>query len=205
MGDLSVADVLTTTRTFRRKLDLTRPVPREVIMGCLDLAVHAPSGSNRQGWRFVVIDEPDLRSAIAHYYRLGSAANLSGRAPTPDQLADFESATYLADHLHEVPALVLACQSGRPPTSPAKSASFYGSIFPAVWSFMLALRSQGLGTSLTTAHLAHEREVADVVGIPFDSVTQVALLPVAYLRAGSVSPGARIPAERVTSWNGWTA
>ncbi|WP_307829442.1 nitroreductase family protein [Antrihabitans stalagmiti] len=197
--------MLTTTRTFRRKLDLTRPVPREVIMGCLDLAVHAPSGSNRQGWRFVVIDEPDLRAAIAHYYRLGSAANLSGRVPTPEQLADFESATYLADHLHEVPALVLACQSGRPPTSPAKLASFYGSIFPAVWSFMLALRSQGLGTSLTTAHLAHERAVADVVGLPFDSVTQVALLPVAYLRAGNVSPGARIPAERVTSWNGWTS
>lgn len=200
------AELLTTTRAFRRRLDLTRPVDRQDLLDCLEIAVHAPSGTNRQPWRFVVVVDPDLRQRIAEYYRTGFGAYLSARTPRPDQRADLASGRYLADHLHEVPALILVCSVGRPPEQPSalRSASFYGSIYPAVWNLMLALRTRGLGSTMTTAHLAYEREVAELLGIPFDEVTQVAMLPVAHLTPGPVPPArARIPAAELTGWDGW--
>ncbi|MEV0294036.1 nitroreductase family protein [Nocardia sp. NPDC050710] len=200
------AELLTTTRAFRRRLDLTRSVDRQDILACLDIAVHAPSGTNRQPWRFLVVQDPALRQQIAEYYRKGFGAYLSARAPRPDQLADLASGQYLAEHLHEVPALVLICSLGRPPADPTplRLASFYGSIYPAVWNFMLALHERGLGSTMTTAHLAYEREIADLLGIPFDEVTQVALLPVAHLRPGSDAPARRrTPAAELTSWDRW--
>ncbi|MFC9895185.1 nitroreductase family protein [Nocardia sp. NPDC127579] len=196
-------ELLTTTRAFRRRLDLTRPVERQELLDCLDIAVHAPSGTNRQPWRFLVLTDPSVKQAVAEYYRKGFAANLSGRTPRPDQLRDLDSGRYLAEHLPEVPALVLVCVPGRPPESPVRLASFYGSVYPMVWNLLLALHSRGLGATLTTAHLAFEREVAGLLGIPFDEVTQVALLPVAHLRPGAPAPGPRIAAAEVTRWNRW--
>ncbi|MEC3918568.1 nitroreductase family protein [Nocardia sp. CDC160] len=198
-------DLLTATRAARKRLDLHRPVADQDIRECLDIAVHAPSGSNRQPWRFVVVRDPALKSQIAEYYRKAFAANLSGRTPRPDQLADLSSGQYLADHLAEVPALILVCSLGRPPAdpSPLRLASFYGSIYPAVWNLQLALRARGLGSTLTTAHLAYEREIADLLGIPFDEVTQVAMLPVAHLLPGSDKPVRRTPAAELTGWDGW--
>ncbi|MBJ8345383.1 nitroreductase family protein [Antrihabitans sp. YC2-6] len=195
---------LTTTRAYRRRLDLTRSVPREVVTACLDIAVHAPSGSNRRAWQFVVVDDPEVRSEIASFYRRGFTENLVGKTPGPAQRADFESAQYLADRLHQVPVLVIACQTGRPPDSAPKLASFYGSIYPAVWSFMVALRARGLGSSLTTAHLAYEREVAALLGIPYGEVTQVALIPLAYLKDDPPSSKPRSAAP-LTHWNRWPA
>lgn len=199
----SVDEALTTTRAFRRKLDLTRPVEREVIEECLNVASHAPTGSNRQGWRFVVVDRPDTKNAVAQIYRRGFADNISGRTPTPQQRVEFESAAYLAEHLHEAPVLVLACQSGRLPAdaSAKQLAGFYGSVYPAVWSFMVALRSRGIGSSFTTAHLTYERDVAEVLGIPYDDVTQVALLPVAYLKTNAGGRSRRNPVP--VHWNSW--
>ncbi|QBS43684.1 nitroreductase family protein [Nocardia sp. CS682] len=198
-------ELLTTTRSFRRRLDLTRPVERRDLLECLDIAIQAPSGSNRQPWRFLVVQDPETKQQIAEYYRKGFAANLAGRTPRPDQLGDLASGRYLAEHLAEVPALVLVCSLGRLPASapPLRSASFYGSIYPAVWNFMLALRERGLGSCLTTAHLAYEREVADLLGIPFDEVTQVAMVPVAHMLPGSDRPGRRTPAAEVTNWDRW--
>ncbi|MEV0250957.1 nitroreductase family protein [Nocardia sp. NPDC050712] len=198
------ADLLTTTRAFRRRLDLTRPVTRPELLDCLDIAVHAPSGTNRQPWRFLVVEEPALKEAVAEYYRKGFAAYLSAKTPRPDQLRDLGSGQYLADHLHEVPALVLVCAAGRPPANPLQLANFYGSVYPVVWNLLLALHSRGLGSTLTTAHLAFEREVADLLGIPFDEVAQVALLPVAHLKPGPAPrPGPRTPAAEVTQWGRW--
>ncbi|WP_405161730.1 nitroreductase family protein [Nocardia sp. NBC_01499] len=199
------AELLTTTRSFRRRLDLTRPVERQDLLECLDIAVQAPSGTNRQPWRFVIVQDGETKRRIAEYYRKGFAANLSGRTPRPDQLGDLASGRYLAEHLAEVPALVLVCSLGRLPESapPLRLASFYGSIYPAVWNFMLALRERGLGSCLTTAHLAYEREVADLLGIPFDEVTQVAMVPVARLLPGGDGPGRRTPAAEVTRWDRW--
>ncbi|MGV9817690.1 nitroreductase family protein [Nocardia xishanensis] len=203
---MNAAELLRTTRAFRRRLDLARPVDRAELLDCLDTAVQAPSGTNRQPWRFLVVQDPRTRQQIAEYYRKGFAAYLSARTPRPDQLGDLASGRYLAEHLHEVPALVLACSLGRPPAtgSALHLASFYGSIYPAVWNFLLALHDRGLGGTVTTAHLAYEREVAELLGIPFDEVTQVALLPVAYLRPGPPKQARRrLPASEVTAWERW--
>ncbi|MEU0542247.1 nitroreductase family protein [Nocardia sp. NPDC005978] len=199
-------DLLTTTRAFRRRLDLTRPVDPADLLACLDIATYAPSGTNRQPWRFVVVRDSDLKRQVADYYRKGFAAYLSARTPRPDQLADLASGRYLAEHLHEVPALVVVCALGRPPAEPSVpgAASFYGSIYPAVWNFMLALRERGLGATLTTAHLRYEHEVAEVLGIPDTEATQVALLPVAHLLPGPDTPAPRrTPAAELTGWDGW--
>lgn len=198
-------DLLTTTRSFRRRLDLSRPVERQDIVDSIDIAVHAPSGSNRQPWRFVAVDAPETKAQIAEYYRKGFAANISGRTPRADQVADLSSAAYLAEHLHEVPVLVFVCATGRlPAAAPGPLlASFYGSIYPAVWNFMLALRLRGLGSCFTTAHLRYEAEIAALLEIPFDDVTQVAMIPVAHLRPGAVGPPVREPAAEVTTWNSW--
>ncbi|MEU8894682.1 nitroreductase family protein [Nocardia sp. NPDC048505] len=196
-------DLLTTTRAFRRRLDLTRPVARREVLACLDIAVHAPSGTNRQPWRFLVLDDPATKQAVAEYYRKAFAAYLSARTPRPDQLRDLGSGQYLAEHLHEVPALVLVCTPGRPPAHPLQLASFYGSVYPMVWNLLLALHSRGLGGTLTTAHLAYERDIADLLGIPFEEISQVALLPVAHLRPGPATPAARTPAAELTRWNRW--
>jgi nitroreductase len=199
-------DLLTTTRAFRRRLDLTRPVARQDLLDCLDVAVHAPSGTNRQPWRFLVVEDPDTKQQIAEYYRKGFAAYLSARTPRPDQLGDLASGRYLAAHLPEVPALVVVCSLGRPPADATALhlASFYGSIYPAVWNFMLALHDHGLGSTMTTAHLLYEREIADLLGIPFDRVTQVAMLPVAHLLPGTTAQRPRrTPAADVTMWNKW--
>lgn len=215
---LGLAQTLTSTRAFRRSLDLTRPVARRDIEECLDLAVYAPTGSNRQNWRFIVLDDQAVIAEVAQFYRRAFADNVgqvqaaSAQVTSAQlgelssaQLGELNSAQYLADHLHEVPVLVLACQLGRPPSTgePRRLASFYGSVFPAVWSLMLALRSRGIGSLLTTAHLAYERDVARALGIPFDEVSQVALIPVAHLRVGAGGRSRRAPAREVTSWNGW--
>ena len=194
-------DALTATRAYRRRLDFTRAVPRAEITACLDIAVCAPSGSNRQAWRFVVVEDPALRAGIAVHYRRGFEENLAGKAADGPDVA---SARYLADRLHEVPVHVVACQAGRPPAAPAKLASYYGSIYPAVWSFMVALRARGLGSVFTTAHLAYEWEVAELLRIPYDEVAQVALIPVGCLQRPEKLPVSRRSAQSSTYWNGWT-
>lgn len=199
-------ELLTATRSYRRRLDLSRPVARQDLLDCLEIAAYAPSGTNRQPWRFVVVTDPELKQQIGAYYRKGFAANLDGRAIPSELRPDINSGQYLADHLHEVPALVLVCSVGRPPEEPSarRLASFYGSVYPAVWNFMLALRERGLGSTLTTAHLFYEREIAELLGIPCDEVTQVALLPVAHLLPGTENPvRRRTPVTELIGWDGW--
>jgi nitroreductase len=209
--DLDQTDrLLTTTRAVRKRLDLKRPVEREVLLDCLRIATQAPSGGNTQRWRWVVVDDPDIRLRLADIYRKGfepyiamqtAAAEASGG---DSDLAIVRSAIYLSEHLHEVPVHVIPCFLDRLPagSSAAEIAGYYGSILPAVWSFMLALRSRGLGTAYTTLHLLHEQEAAEVLGIP-DTVTQVALLPVAYYTGDDFKPARRRPVEEVTYLNGW--
>lgn len=210
--DLATIDhLLTTTRSVRKRLDFTRPVERAVIERCLEIALQAPTGSNRQDWHFVVVTDPAKRRGLADVYRKGWEfyANLE-RPPLPDddprteQLPRIvDSAQYLTDHLHEAPVLVIPCIEGRFETLGAfAQASMYGSILPAVWSFMLALRSRGLGSAWTTLHLLHEQEAAALLGIP-ESVTQTALLPVAYFKGEDFKPAKRLPLARVTHWDGW--
>lgn len=208
MFDLTETDrLLATTRSVRRRLDLDRPVERDVVLDCIRLAVQAPTASNAQTWRWLVVDDPETRRALGVLYRrmadryLTSYRDDSGGTDQTNRVLD--SAEYLADVIGEVPVLVIPCIEGRlEQTAPVLAASFYGSILPAVWSFQLALRSRGLGSCLTTLHLAHEAEARDLLGIP-DEVTQVALLPVAYTTGDDFSPARRGPVEQITYWNRW--
>jgi nitroreductase len=209
--DLAHTDrLLTTTRAVRRRLDLARPVEREVILECLRIATQAPSGANTQPGRWLVVDDPALRARVAEVYRRGfepyraaQVEALVARGGDADHPI-LRSSDHLAAHLHEVPVLVIPCLLTRLPETPsvADTAGFYGSILPAVWSFMLALRSRGLGSAFTTLHLQHEDEAASILGIP-DTVTQVALIPVAYTTDGEFRPADRRPVDEVTYWNAW--
>lgn len=216
--DLATVDhLLTTTRAVRKRLDLERTVEPEVLERCIEIALQAPSGSNRQGWHFVVVTDLDKRRALADLYRRSfrSYAASNRTQPPPEAAADDPriaqaprvraSATYLAEHMHEVPVLVIPCIEGRAEhAGVATQAGLYGSILPATWSLMLALRARGLGTAWTTLHLVYEHEAAAIMEIP-DSVTQVALIPVAYFRGTDFRLAKRLPAPDRTHWNTWDA
>lgn len=209
----SVDHLLTTTRSVRKRLDFDRPVEREVVEKCLDLALQAPTGSNLQGWRFLIVSDADKRKKIADLYR--KAFKVYANAPNPHQPTDqsdprvqqrdkvVTSAVYLAENMWKAPLLVIPCYEGRVEDQGVLAqASFYGSILPAAWSFMLALRSRGLGTAWTTLHLMHEKEAAEILGIP-DNVTQTALLPVAYFLGEDFQPAKRLPVQQVISYDSW--
>jgi nitroreductase len=220
--DLAEVDrLLTTTKAVRRRLDLGRPVPRDVIVECLRLATYAPSASNAQEWHWVVVDDPALRARVGEQYRRCTEEPVSRMLAAKEAAGDeagakvSRSVLHLARHLGEVPAIVVACFD-----LPAASARYgrqlggdahltmepamFASILPAVWSFQLALRSRGLGTTLTTAHQSDQPAMARLLGIPEDWY-QVALLPVAYTTGGGFSPSPRDPVEGSILWNGGAA
>jgi nitroreductase len=195
-------EVLSTTRSVRRRLDFERPVPPDVIEAAIELAVQAPTGAGREGWRFLVITEPERKRVLAELYRRAFErwTEVRSAAGGPGPRAAHRA---LASRLHEIPALILACVEGRPePANVAQQVALYGSILPAAWSLMLALRARGLGSTWTTLHLVHEREAAEALGIP-PGVTQTVLLPVGYLRDAVLAPAKRRPAREVTYWNRW--
>jgi nitroreductase len=199
----------------RLRLDLTRPVERSLIEECLELAQQAPSGGNQQGWSFVIVTDPNKRRALGALYKQGwdvylesISVRVSSEAPIGmprrEVLRVYRSAQYLADHMGDVPVLVVPCIAGRTEgASTTEQASQWGSILPAVWSFMLAARARGLGTCWTTLHLPHEREAADLLGIPYDDVMQAALIPVAHTVGEDFRPGPRSPLESVVHWDQW--
>jgi nitroreductase len=216
MLDLSIDALLTTTRTVRKRLDLSRPVEPEVIRECLEIAQQAPNGGNSQNWHFVVVTDPQQRQALATLYRKGAARYAELMAPVYQQrMASGEqeartltrimgSAQYLTEHLHEVPVHVIPCIEGRTDHLPIVAQSgTWGSIMPAAWSFMLAARSRGLGTSLTSFHLFFEQEAAQVLGIPYEQVMQAALIPVAYTLGTDFKPAPRKSLEEVAHWDRW--
>jgi nitroreductase len=205
--DLATVDqLLSTTRAVRKRLDVTRPVEREVILECLQLAMQAPTASNEQNWRWLVITDADKRAAIADVYRRCAGDYLvraAEQASDPQTRRVYQSADALTGILADVPVHVIPCIERRIDGTPLPvAAAAWASIIPAAWSFQLALRSRGLGSVYTTLHLVKEREVADLLGIP-DTVTQAALLPVAYTIGTDFKPAKRPPAETVTSWNTW--
>lgn len=196
-----VDHLLSTTRAVRKRLDLNRPVPPEVIEECLRLAIQAPTGSNRQGWHWVVVTDAEERAALAAMYRAGFGPYIDrARAGTQRRSRVADSAVWLAEHLEQVPIHVIPCIEDY--TKGSAHAGVWASIYPAVWSFQLALRSRGLGSVLTTLHLSRAREAADLLGIP-DGVLQAGLVPVAYYTGNDFKPANRRPVEQVTSWNRW--
>ena len=202
----SVDELLTTTRAVRTRLDLTRPVGREVILECVRIAMQAPTASNAQDWRWLVVTNADKRAAIAEIYRsigAGYLAQAAANEPDAQTRRVYRSALGLTETLAKVPVHVIPCLQRRFDVNDrVVAASAWASIIPAGWSFLLALRSRGLGSVWTTMHLAKEHEVAAVLGIP-DTVTQAALFPVAYTIGTDFRPASRPAAETITFWNSW--
>ncbi|MDG6902753.1 MAG: nitroreductase family protein [Nitrososphaerota archaeon] len=215
--NLTPDELLTTTRAIRKRLDLSRPVERELIEECISIASHAPGAGFGQLSRFVVVTDKTKRASLAELYRK-SGANLSQRAravvtegissgnPGRDAMEKrtIESALYLYDHLQDVPVHVIPCILGRTDeASVPVQAAQWGSIFPAAWSFMLAGRARGLGMTFTTFHLAYEEEAASLLGIPFKDIMQAGLLPVAYMKGSVFRPAPRPPLSDLAHWNAW--
>jgi nitroreductase len=213
---LSADEVLTTTRAVRKRLDFDKPVDMSVLHDCLEIALQAPSGSNSQGWHFMIVTDAAKKAAIAKLYlkafddyEAGPAQptkqHLDDPSMAPTQARVLSSARYLADNLHQVPAMLIPCCAGRPdaPGLPqGVAASIYGSILPAVWSFMLAARERGLGTCWTTLHLSYEKEVAGLLAIP-DDFAQVALIPVAYTQGTDFKAAPRKELDNVLHVDTW--
>ena len=201
--DLAQTDaLLSTTRAVRKRLDLEREVPDDVLLECLQLAVQAPTGSNRQGWRWMVVRDAEKKEALAELYREAGGAYLAEAAKTADPGTQtgrvMDSANYLAENLGRVPVMVIPLIIGRLDDGTTNSAAgLFGSIIPAMWSFQLALRSRGLGSCYTTLHLAKEAEAAQLLGIP-DHLSQAGLLPVAYTKGTDFKPANRDPVEQIT-------
>ncbi len=207
---LSPDEVLSTTRAVRRRLDLERPVEREVLEECLRLAQQAPAAGYRENWHFVVVTDPEKRAALAELWRRFGERYLGGQRPDPDAGLDphsqrlLDSVWHLIDHLADVPVHVIPCIEGRTDgKSVPVQAAQWGTIVPAVWSFMLAARARGLGTCWTTFHLGYEEEAADLLGIPYEEVMQVALIPVAYTIGTDFRPARRKPLETMVHWDAW--
>jgi nitroreductase len=204
--DLTPDELLSTTRAVRKRLDLTRPVPREVLEDCLRLAQQAPTAGYSQKWHFVVVTDAAKRAALGELWREVCYPYLQrgGGAREGQMLRISDAVVHLAEHIHEVPVHVIPCVEGRYEGKPnALVASMFGSIIPAAWSFMLAARSRGLGSVWTTFHLMHEDRAAEILGIPYDKVTQVALIPVAYTLGTDFKPGKRKPLDAMVHWDSW--
>ena len=214
--NLSADEVLTTTRAVRKRLDLERPLDMADIRECLEIALQGPSGSNTQGWQFVVVTDRVRIEAIADYYQQAFAVYEAGPyQPTMQHTDDpsmqqtqqrvLSSAQYLAASMPKMPALLIPCSTGRadvPGLPHSAIASMYGSILPAVWSFMLAARERGIGSCWTTLHLQHEREIATLLGIPA-GIMQVAMIPLAYTKGTDFRPAPRKPLEEVLHLDAW--
>ncbi|MGN9841338.1 nitroreductase family protein [Nonomuraea sp. H19] len=212
--DLTPDELLSTTRAVRKRLDFTRPVPRELIEECVDLAVQAPTGRNRQRWHFLVVTEPQQRRAVADIFL--RALPLASGQPLTERDAwrmnyhsgsterVFDGLRHLADNIHRVPAFVIPGVEGRTDHAPvAVQAGAWGSILPAVWSFMLAARARGLGTVWTTAQGPLERELAQVLGLPHEEVMLAAFIPLAFTIGTDFKPAPRIPRKEVLHWDRW--
>jgi nitroreductase len=225
---MSAVEVLTTTRSVRRRLEMGRPVPRELVERCVEVALQAPSSSNNQVACFIAVDDPGRRAALADLYRRGwslyeqrpsfvGSVKFADEARQGQQDRVTDSAHFLAEHIHEVPMMVIPCidlssetgqrvvESGfaRDAAMPiGLQANAWGSVLPAAWSFMLAARAHGLGCAWTALHLTFEREAAEILEIPFESVVQAALLPVAYT-SGRFRKAPRGPVSEALHWNGW--
>ena len=219
----SIDHILTTTRSVKKRLDFSRPVDPEVIQRCIEIALQSPTGVNSQGWYFLVVTDPDKRLALGEVYRRAMRDYIAFQNQQPPQYPTdslragqwqrmLDASMYLNERVHEAPVHIIPCINTQvkdypllfqsPTPSSFYHASLYGSILPAAWSLMLALRARGLGSAWTTVHLVYEKEAAEILDIP-DTILQAALLPVAHFTGDDFRPAKRLPVEEVTYWNGW--
>ncbi len=215
--DLDPDRLLTTTRAVRKRLDFDRPVDDALVRECVAVAMQSPSGSNNMTMRFVVVRDEAKRREIGRIYAecFEIYRNLDGvyvgsiRKDTVAEQAQQDrvrdSAEYLAERFGDAPVLVIACTTGGrlEGMPPSAVAARMGNVLPAMWSFMLAARARGLGTTWTTVGLMKEREIAELLGIPYDDVQQVCISPVAHTIGTEFRPAARPEPETIIHWDGW--
>jgi nitroreductase len=208
--DLTFDEILTTTRAVRKRLDTTRPVSRDILEECLEIALQAPNGSNRNDWRWIIVDDRSTVKKLADEYRAAMGVMQSGAAPSPRYLTGntpredklLQSAYALVEKLDDMPAILIPLMPGRPDGKDVvNQASMWGSIIQAVWSFMLALRSRGLGSIWATVTSRREREIAALLGIPYEEYTQVGFFPVAYTVGTDFRKAWRKPVSEVLTYN----
>jgi nitroreductase len=211
--DLDTVDrLLSTTRAVRKRLDLERAVPRDVVVDCLGLSVYAPNASNAQRWRWVLVERAEHRATIGRWYRTHLSppmeALLEQRQAAGDQagVRHSESVLHLGAIFDRVPVVAIVCVEGRIEDDPTLNGATWllGSVYQAVWSFQLALRSRGLGSTFTTAHVLFERELRDLLGIP-DTHSVVCMIPLAYTIGTDFKPAPRNPVEDITFVDQWGA
>lgn len=217
---LSADELLSTTRAVRKRLDFDRPVAKETIQECVEMAVQAPSGSNSQGWQFMFVTDEDKRARLGELYSqtfdiyrtMPQAIHHLHKDSGDDSLTESQtrstnSAEYLAQNIGRAPVLMIPCIEGRTDaegvTGSMSHASILGSIIPATWNFMLAARARGIGTAWTTLHLMHEKEIAELLGIPYEQYMQVAMIPIAYTKGTNFKRAYRPNVESVMHFNNW--
>ena len=207
---LSADELLTTTRAVRKRLDVTRPVPRKVLEECLEIALQAPNGSNRNTWRWIIVDDPEMVGKLADEYKSAMGLLNTGEVPTvrpldsgiPGEDKILDSAMALVEKLDRMPAILIPLMPGRPEgKSLVDQAAMWGSILQAVWSFMLALRERGLGSTWATVTTRREKEIAELLGIPHEEYTQVGFFPVAYTVGTDFRKAWRMSVPEVLSYN----
>ena len=218
--NLSNDELLSTTRAVRKRLDFDKPVPESVIKECMEIAVQAPTGSNAQGWQFMFVTDEDKRRRIGELYQqafevyrgMPMAIHKLHKEKGDEQLSASQdrsasSADFLADNMGRAPVLMIPCITGRTDQPESNNiiaqTGALGSIIPATWNFMLAARARGIGTAWTTLHLMHEQEIAEMLGIPYDEIMQVALIPIAYTKGTEFKRAYRPPVETVMHFNSW--
>ena len=193
-----IDEVLSTARSVRRRLDFDKPVPRRVLLECINVAVQAPTGIAGENWRFLIVDSAAQKAAIAAIYSeiLVNLMADRGMPMKPTHKA-------LINRLHEIPAMIFVCVDGQPLGETVGShVGYYGSILPAAWSLMLALRARGLGATWTTLLSAEQDAVKRILGMPEDAL-QTVMLPVGYTKGAVLKRAERLPAEEVTFANSW--
>ena len=201
--------LMMTTKQVRKRLDLSRAVPHNTVLECIDVASRAPIGGNIQVNRWLLADDPDIKQGLAECYRAkgtdylnAGVEQVTAGVADPIQTRVVESSVYLLKHLHEVPMMIIPIRMGRPDNTIFGQATFWGPVTPGVWSLQMALRSRGIGTAWTTLHLYEEQRARELLGLP-DTVTQIALLPAAFYTGDRFSPSKRRPAHEITYLNGW--
>ena len=197
-ADLETVDrILATARSVRRRLDFDRAVEPETLLECIDLATQAPTGAGGESWRFLVVTDIETKRALALLYRevLEEFAAQRGLTIKPSQRA-------LVERLHEIPAMLLVCTTHAPPEGVAGQVAYYGSVLPAAWSLMLALRARDIGATWTTLLASRQAAVAQLLSLP-EEATHLVMLPVGHMKDATLRKADRLPARTVTFWERW--
>jgi len=192
-------EILSTARSVRRRIDFSRPLERRVLLECIDVAVQAPTGAGGENWRFLVVDDAEKKIQLAKIY--GEVLIGFARERRIELKASHRA---MMARLHEFPAMLFACMTTQPQPTIGGQVAFYGSILPAAWSLMLALRARGIGSTWTTLLSARHDDVAQILNLP-DGASQVVMLPIGYTKNAKLRKAERASADTVTYWNAWGA